>query len=35
MVSDVVTAHGGHLDVESQTDAFVGGTVVRLTLPVS
>jgi signal transduction histidine kinase len=35
MVREIVAAHGGHLEVESQTDAFMSGTVVRLTLPVS
>lgn len=35
MVREVVAAHGGHLEVESQTDPFTSGTVVRLTLPVS
>jgi signal transduction histidine kinase len=35
MVRDVVAAHGGHLEVHSDPDAFLGGTTVRLTLPVS
>ncbi len=34
MVRDVVAAHGGHLEVESNPEAFRGGTTVRLTLPV-
>jgi len=35
MVREVVAAHGGHLEVHSDTDAFLSGTTVRLTLPVS
>ena len=35
MVREVVAAHGGNLEVDSQTDAFMSGTVVRITLPVS
>jgi signal transduction histidine kinase len=34
MVRDVVAAHGGTLEVDSQTDTFMSGTVVRLTLPI-
>ena len=35
MVREMVAAHGGHLEVHSDTDAFLSGTTVRLTLPVS
>jgi signal transduction histidine kinase len=34
MVREVVAAHGGNLEVDSQTDAFMSGSVVRITLPV-
>lgn len=34
MVRDVVTAHGGSLEIESATGGFSHGTTVRLTLPV-
>jgi signal transduction histidine kinase len=34
MIRDVVTAHAGHIDVQSDTDAFRRGTTIRLTLPV-
>jgi signal transduction histidine kinase len=33
MVREVVSAHGGHIDVHSETDAFRRGTSIRLTLP--
>lgn len=35
MVREVVDAHGGHVDVHSDTDVFRHGTTIRLTLPVS
>jgi len=35
MVRDVVAAHGGHVEVDSETDPYRSGTTVRLTLPVS
>ena len=35
MVRDVVMAHGGRVDVESDPSALGPGTTVRLTLPVS
>ena len=34
MVRDVVAAHGGHVEVHSDTEVFLSGTTVRLTLPV-
>lgn len=34
MVREVVVAHGGHMDIRSETDARRRGTTVRLTLPV-
>jgi signal transduction histidine kinase len=34
MVRDVVAAHAGHLEVQSDTDPVRSGTTVRLTLPV-
>lgn len=34
MVREVVAAHGGHLEVHSDTKAFMSGTTIRLTLPV-
>ena len=34
MVRDVVLAHTGHLEVQSETDTFRHGTTVRLRLPV-
>jgi signal transduction histidine kinase len=34
MVREVVAAHGGSLEVDSQTEAFMSGTIVRLMLPV-
>ena len=33
MVREVVAAHGGHIDVGSDTTAFRRGTTIRLTLP--
>lgn len=33
MVRELVAAHGGHVDVQSSTDAFRHGTTIRLTLP--
>jgi signal transduction histidine kinase len=35
MIRDVVAAHAGHIEVQSETDAFRRGTTIRLTLPVS
>jgi light-regulated signal transduction histidine kinase (bacteriophytochrome) len=35
MVREVVTAHGGRLDVHSETRSFRRGTSIRFTLPVS
>jgi len=34
MVRDIVAAHGGRVDVRSETAAFASGTTVHLTLPV-
>ena len=34
MIREVVLAHAGHIEVQSNTDAFRQGTTVRLTLPV-
>ena len=34
MVFDVVSAHGGRVDVESRTDSVNHGTIVRLMFPV-
>jgi signal transduction histidine kinase len=35
MVREVVVAHGGTVDVHSDTDTFRHGTTIRLTLPVA
>jgi signal transduction histidine kinase len=35
MVRDVIAAHGGRVDVQSSTDAFGHGTIIRLTFPSS
>jgi signal transduction histidine kinase len=35
MVRDLVAAHGGSIEFLSDADAFLGGTTIRLTLPVS
>ncbi len=35
MVRDVVAAHGGYVEVDSETDPYRSGTIVRLTLPVA
>ena len=34
IVQEVVAAHGGHVDVHSETKPFLSGTTIRLTLPV-
>ena len=34
LVSDVVAAHGGSVEIHSRTDAVHHGTAVRLTFPV-
>ena len=34
MIREVVAAHAGHIEVQSDTDALRSGTTVRLTLPV-
>jgi signal transduction histidine kinase len=34
MIREVVLAHAGHIEVQSNTEAFRHGTTVRLTLPV-
>jgi signal transduction histidine kinase len=34
MVRDIAAAHGGRVDVQSETAAFASGTTVRVTLPV-
>lgn len=34
LVRDIVTAHSGRLDIQSEADAFQRGTTVRMTLPV-
>jgi signal transduction histidine kinase len=34
MVRDIAAAHGGRVDVQSETAAFASGTTIRLTLPV-
>jgi signal transduction histidine kinase len=34
MVREVVAAHSGHLDIQSEAQAFRRGTTVRITLPV-
>ena len=33
MVREVTAAHGGHLEVHSDSAAFLSGTTVRLTVP--
>jgi signal transduction histidine kinase len=33
LIEDVVTAHGGTVDVKSKCDAFASGTIVTLRLP--
>lgn len=33
MVKEVVSAHSGQIEVESETTAFLSGTTIRLTLP--
>jgi len=33
LVHDIIVAHGGRVDVRSNTDAFGHGTTVRLTFP--
>ena len=35
MIREVAAAHGGRVDVHSETNAFRRGTTIRLTLPVS
>jgi signal transduction histidine kinase len=34
MIREVVAAHGGAIDVQSETDTFRHGTTIRITLPV-
>jgi signal transduction histidine kinase len=34
MVREIVAAHAGHVEVQSETAAFRSGTTIRLTLPV-
>ena len=34
MVREVVSAHAGHVEIESSTDPFRHGTKIRLTVPV-
>jgi signal transduction histidine kinase len=33
LIQDVITAHGGRIDVTSQHDPFAGGTTITLRLP--
>jgi signal transduction histidine kinase len=35
LVQDVMAAHGGRIEIDSSTEPFESGTMVRLTLPVS
>ena len=34
MVREVVAAHSGHLEIQSETHSFRAGTTIRITLPV-
>jgi signal transduction histidine kinase len=35
LISDIVAAHGGRVDVRSRTDPADHGTTIRLTFPLS
>jgi signal transduction histidine kinase len=35
MVREIVAAHAGHIEVQSETEEHRRGTTIRLTLPVS
>ena len=34
LIREIVAAHGGSLEVDSQADSFMGGAIMRIMLPV-